>query len=394
VRGVALVLLVGCSFHVNSSAPIDAPDGSTDAADGSIDAPPIDSPPASATCFGAWCRRKPITVHASKVQGGPHASFPVLVQLAGDAELMAEARSDGHDITFTASDGTTKLAYERVLFTKATGALTVWVNVPSLVSTSDTTLWMYWGNAAASDQQQAAATWSSAFQGVWHLEETSGALQDSTINNNDGAGVMGPLLGQPAKLGNGVRLDGIDDRIRMADSPSLDSTAAAGTLELWLRFTSTASGAYQFIMASSNDFTAPRNSFEWASQSGGDHYFYPWRGDDNDYNLGPNPYGAGGTWHLAAVTFAASTREVKIYVDGLAMGFTVVNVPTLWTTNAQPVDWLWGGHPSVAGWFAGMMDEIRVANVVRSAGWLATEFANQSSPSTFAAIGAAEQLAP
>lgn len=38
----------------------------------------------------------------------------------------------------------------------------------------------------------------------------------------------------------------------------------------------------------------------------------------------------------------------------------------------------------------GTVDEVRLATVARSAGWIATEFANQSSPSTFYGVGPEE----
>ena len=41
----------------------------------------------------------------------------------------------------------------------------------------------------------------------------------------------------------------------------------------------------------------------------------------------------------------------------------------------------------------GTIDELRIASTARSAGWIATEFANQSSPATFYTVGA-EQPAP
>jgi hypothetical protein len=36
------------------------------------------------------------------------------------------------------------------------------------------------------------------------------------------------------------------------------------------------------------------------------------------------------------------------------------------------------------------VDETRLSNVVRSAGWIATEYNNQSNPSAFYGIGAAQ----
>jgi hypothetical protein len=38
----------------------------------------------------------------------------------------------------------------------------------------------------------------------------------------------------------------------------------------------------------------------------------------------------------------------------------------------------------------GAIDEVRVSNIARSSDWISTEFANQSQPSTFYTIGAAQ----
>src|SRR5439155_17334084 len=114
------------------------------------------------------------------------------------------------------------------------------------------------------------------------------------------------------------------------------------------------------------------DGFEWAQQAGGAHYFYPWADPgQNDYNLGPNPF-TNGTWHHAAVTLDFATTAVILYVDGVPIPLTTVNVPTTWTQLAKPANWLWGGNPSYSGYFDGKMDELRVASVVRSADWLAT----------------------
>jgi hypothetical protein len=48
----------------------------------------------------------------------------------------------------------------------------------------------------------------------------------------------------------------------------------------------------------------------------------------------------------------------------------------------------WG---SIGGYeFTGLLDEGRLANVARSAGWIETEFANQSDPGAFVSVGAEE----
>src|SRR5439155_7639197 len=101
-----------------------------------------------------------------------------------------------------------------------------------------------------------------------------------------------------------------------------------------------------------------------------------------------------GTWHHAAVTLDFATTAVILYVDGVPIPLTTVNVPTTWTQLAKPANWLWGGNPSYSGYFDGKMDELRVASVVRSADWLATAAANQLAPASFYPLGPEELLVP
>src|ERR1700693_6215409 len=77
-----------------------------------------------------WTYRKPITIHFGQVPNTDQVNFPVLITLASDSGLTAHARSDGFDILFTSSDGSTKIAYERERY--ASGTLVAWVKVPAL----------------------------------------------------------------------------------------------------------------------------------------------------------------------------------------------------------------------------------------------------------------------
>ena len=99
---------------------------------------------ASAGWYNAsWQYRKTITIDYTKVSGS-QTNFPVLINLTSDSDLAAHARSNGFDILFTSSDGTTKLSHEIEKYTSATGELVAWVKVPSLSSTADTVLYMYY----------------------------------------------------------------------------------------------------------------------------------------------------------------------------------------------------------------------------------------------------------
>jgi len=59
-----------------------------------------------------WTYRKKITIDETKVDADL-TNFPVLVKLTSTNFDFSKARSDGYDIRFTSSDGTTLLKYER-----------------------------------------------------------------------------------------------------------------------------------------------------------------------------------------------------------------------------------------------------------------------------------------
>jgi hypothetical protein len=48
-------------------------------------------------------------------------------------------------------------------------------------------------------------------------------------------------------------------------------------------------------------------------------------------------------------------------------------------------------YVTTSGNFTGSLDEVQLSNSVRSAQWIATEYANQNSPSTFYSVGNEEQ---
>jgi len=191
------------------------------------------------------------------------------------------------------------------------------------------------------------------------------------------------------KLDDAIDFDEVDDLIRVPDNASLDGTNDAGTFELWIWWDDAADGDWQIVMSSSNRFTPGfQDGYEWASQGDGNHYFYPWGDENNDnYNItSSSPY-TNQTWHHAAITLKNTTeKDVDLYVDGSLVAWDTENVPTYWTTLASPDDWLWGGNPDRSLWsditgdryFDGMMDEVRVSDIARTAAWIKASYESES----------------
>jgi len=63
--------------------------------------------------LSGYTTRRKITIDSSKIDADL-TDFPVLVKLTSSNFDFSEANSDGYDIRFTSSDGTTLLDFERV----------------------------------------------------------------------------------------------------------------------------------------------------------------------------------------------------------------------------------------------------------------------------------------
>src|ERR1035441_6856080 len=153
-----------------------------------------------------WAYRKAISIDHTKIPNTDQSSFPVLVSLTSDAGLSAHALSSGHDILFTASDGTTKIPYERESY--SSGTLLAWVNVTTLSHTADTVIYMYYGNASATDQQAATSVWDANYKAVWHLKEATGSNPTNSTSTAWTETQVGSPTQTASQIGGGLNFNG------------------------------------------------------------------------------------------------------------------------------------------------------------------------------------------
>jgi len=99
--------------------------------------------------FTSWSRRAPVTINNS---GSALTNFQVRVDVTYDADMQP----DFDDIRFVDSDDSTELSHWRESYTASTSAI-FWVKVPSVPS-GNKTIYMYYGNAAASSASDGNAT--------------------------------------------------------------------------------------------------------------------------------------------------------------------------------------------------------------------------------------------
>jgi len=134
----------------------------------------------------SWIYRKKIDINHNMINENLE-NFPVLINIV-DSDLSSKAQSDADDIVFTDNNGE-KLNHEIELF-EVDGKLITWVNVTSINSSSDTTIYMYYGNPQSNNQENSLETWDSNFVMVQHLNEAINPVEeyfiDSSKNGNDG----------------------------------------------------------------------------------------------------------------------------------------------------------------------------------------------------------------
>ena len=139
-----------------------------------------------------WDYKKEITIDHDQVAGDLN-NFPVCINIT-DTGLRDYAQSDGDDIVFVDSTESTQFNHEIEYFDDSTGRLVAWVNITSLSSSVDTTIYMYYGNSEASNQEDVDNTWHSVYYAVYHMEmDESDNLIDSSGNSNDAVGFNTPV---------------------------------------------------------------------------------------------------------------------------------------------------------------------------------------------------------
>jgi uncharacterized repeat protein (TIGR01451 family) len=295
--------------------------------------------------------------------------FPVPVVITGNTGLQSLAQADGDDILFTLADGVTQVPHEIETFTQASGDLVAWVKL-DIVAGVDQTIYMYYGNAAAVNQEDLPGLWDADYRGVWHLnedvtdEQTTGTHFDSTSNSNDGS--QRNNVEGTGQIADGQVLDGTSDYIEVVDDASLDVTAEL-TMEAWIRLPDVASD--QKIVGKTGPAPPPYYGYLLGVQAG---QLYPEIWD----SLGVTHTLTGGSitpdeWTHVAVTWRTNDRMIG-YINGAEVANIPASTNNIGTNNSSMI---FGGAP----WnpttleLNGTVDEIRISHRALDPAWIRAE---------------------
>ena len=331
----------------------------------------------------SWSFRKTITLNGGLVPAA-QANFPVLVSFT-DAQLGAGAQASGNDILFTAADGTTKLDHQIESYTSPAGKLVAWVRVPALASPANTAILIYYGNAAAANQQNPTGVWDASFRGVWHLHAD---LLDSTSNAANGV-PTGTANASPAQIADGQAFNGIGDSIQ---TPSVVlQTADSFTVSTWFKANQTIPThlLWEGDGVNGNGWGNPGQEMHLSlgtvvGLSAVPNFLSIFLGDiDNPANPAVLQAEIAFTdktaWHQAAgvITNLSTAPLATLYLDGVAVASDggTAGSPRLarggWTAPLR-----FGRPGQATRFFDGSLDEVRISDASRSPTWIQTEYNN------------------
>jgi hypothetical protein len=365
-----------------------------------------------------WLYYQKITIHHEQVEGDLE-NFPAGFQINDvDNHIFDHALANGYDIFFTASDGETVLDYERSVWDVTNHMAVFYVRVPALSSAVDTVIYVFYGNPAiTTDLQNATDAWDSNFRAVYHFEENpytttnsprvTGVLKDSTANGFDLSVALdnSSVFTFPADrlvssvMGHGWRFAG--------DAVVKDLTAAifggvkpgAVTVEGVLTCTNTAVRTGWFVLCQIATGIA---SMEGALNCGEPYYstwgWWVWwkpnvangivsgiQGAAYEVSAWTDDYDLATERHIAHV--AVDGGVYSAYVDGTFIGDGYTTANFNYTGNGENSLYLAKALRVNDDNLTGVMSEVRISNVERSAAWLATTSNNLKQNSYFFSLG-------
>jgi RHS repeat-associated protein len=366
------------------------------------------SPPQCAS--SGYSYQRAIIIDHTKVPNTDQSDFPFLFSttdptLATTANGGHVSSSNGYDIIFsTDPGGLTKLDHELEEYNPATGQVIAWVRIPALSHTTDTILYMFYGNASiTTSQQNPSGVWDANYTGVYHLANAAtGIAADSTAYNNNST--LTSVLAATGEIDGAGSFNGVSSfmQIPAADFPSYP-TSGSTTTRFSASFGTWFKTAFAGTILGQTDGTEPGgNPSAWQpvlyiDAAGLLRASLFSHGGTTDQIVTSTPYNDN-NWHFAVDTYTNGIEE--LYVDGqlagsqqvaeLGYNSTYAYFAGTGETNSWPAangSWLY---------FNGALDEVKVSNIARSADWIQTEFSSQSSPSTFYALYPenAEQIVP
>jgi hypothetical protein len=333
--------------------------------------------------LSTWKYRRKVTVSTANIDSNL-THFPVSLKLGASVgigsddvtSIFDELGANSKKFAVTKSDGTTQIYCEIEKWDNGGEQAWLWVSKDDLVlsSTASTDLYFYYDSSKSDNTTYVGNTkgatpvssvWDSDFIAIYHMNETTGAIKDSTINGHDAGTTDVTVQGSAAGLVDGAcDFEASNtDYVSITEHNDFDITTAI-TLEACVKAESI--GDWERIVCKSHTTNEEPYSM----------YGLMW---DNalhvDFELGISSTSkavSGALEHQTGVNYCVAgtydgTDQV-VYTDGAVDG-TGLQSGSIDTNNVEPsIGRSNYGTPN--DFFDGIIDEVRISKIKRTTDWL------------------------
>ena len=351
-----------------------------------------------------WGRKTVITIQASLADSNL-TNFPVLLTQpclpneVVDSDEANRAQSDGGDLRFysgdysasdPATEDTNRIPCEIVDFTQhstpGSATVEIWVQVPSINSSTGASITMYY-NATGKSQPAAdaaygrEAVWDSAYEIVSHMKDlTTTTVLDSTSNDRDGTG-SAFVTEAVGKVGECQRVNFTGNDINFGNILNFDHDDAY-TVQGWFKISSGIIG----YLAQKWDWAGDDHGWRIYVLNSGTVEHWMSDGAGNWYGFKSSSGYDDGTFHHFSRTSDTSGNAAngQMFIDGAddTASYSAASPGSCSTTYNLNALGLWA--LSAAGFW---LDELRITSDERTAAEMAADYRTQNAPATYAVEG-------
>ncbi|MEO6849892.1 MAG: DUF2341 domain-containing protein, partial [Mucilaginibacter sp.] len=314
-------------------------------------------------------------------------NFPVLLSIQDNNLIISGTCADkvqnpnGPNYDFAFVSGGSELYYQIESYSKVTGTLLVWVQIPTLTYATNNTITFYYGSTSPTVTHNTAFfqnTWASDYLAVFHFNEATytGSVADGTAGGHTGTtGGMTSADLVTGKIGTAYSFNGSSKKI----TANAISVTGPFTISAWVKLGAT--GLDQKIMTNQTSSGGASGGYKLGvfttnipeSESG----------TSLNRVSTPNPTAfTTGVWHYIQGVYTGTT--LSTYVDGVQ--YKVLTTST--NPVANPSFYIGTEGGGGAPFFNGLIDEPRVSNVAKTSDWLKAEYGDQNNPTAFTTVSA------
>ena len=285
----------------------------------------------------------------------------VLIRLHTGNFPFVDAKPDGTDLRFIASDDKTPLKYHIEKFDGLNELAFIWVQLPTLApGAKDAFVWLYYGNPVAAAGDDAKGSFDAAQGLVYHFNEREPLPQDTTANANHAVRSTAKATGA-GLIGGALAFDG-NAELALPSTPSLKSGANGLTLSFWIKPTDVTDAPVYTQTEGAAPLTIALRGGKVEAQAG------------TLTATSSAPLAAGAWQHVAIVV----KDGLAIYLSGQETAKAAGSVADL------------SGAAVIGKGFKGELDELQVSTTARSADWIKTAALSQGQDQKLVVYGAAE----